>query len=174
MHMNSQTAAVDEERPSAAPVIEIRYLHSGDDFTAFRMLNEEWITRYFTLEPKDRETLDDPEMSILRKGGHIFMAYADGVPVGCVPLIPIAGGVQELSKMAVSPLVQGRGIGRRLLEHAIARARLIGAKSLFLGSNSRLQSAVHLYESVGFRHVPPESMPPMPYTRANVFMELPL
>jgi len=68
--------------------------------------------------------------------------------------------------------VQGRGIGRRVLEHAIDQARRIGAKSLFLGSNSRLKSAVHLYESVGFRHVPPESMPPMPYTRANVFMEL--
>lgn len=58
--------------------------------------------------------------------------------------------------------------------HAIDQARRIGAKSLFLGSNSRLKSAVHLYESVGFRHVPPESMPPMPYSRANVFMELPL
>jgi N-acetylglutamate synthase-like GNAT family acetyltransferase len=172
--MNSQGAAVDEEKPSVSPVIEIRSLQSGDDFTAFRLLNEEWITRYFTLEPKDRETLNDPEKSILRKGGHIFMACADGVPVGCVALIPIAGGVYELSKMAVSPLVQGRGIGRRLLEHAVAQARMIGAKSLFLGSNSRLQSAVHLYESVGFRHVPPESMPPMPYSRANVFMELPL
>jgi putative acetyltransferase len=174
MHMNSQTAAVDEETPSAASVIEIRSLHSGDDFTAFRMLNEEWITRYFTLEPKDRETLNDPEKSILDNGGRIFMAYADGVPVGCVALIPIAGGVYELSKMAVSPLVQGRGIGRRLLEHAIVQARQVGAKSLFLGSNSKLQSAVHLNESVGFGHVPPESMPPMPYTRANVFMELPL
>ena len=39
---------------------------------------------------------------------------------------------------------------------------------------SRLENAVHLYESIGFRHVPPESLPAMPYTRANVFMELPL
>ena len=174
MHSDSQAATVDEERPSASPAIEIRSLQPGADFTAFRLLNEEWITRYFVLEAKDRETLNDPEKSILRKGGHIYMAYADGVPVGCVALIPIAGGVYELSKMAVSPLVQGRGIGRRVLEHAIDQARRIGAKSLFLGSNSRLKSAVHLYESVGFRHALPESMPPMPYSRANVFMELPL
>jgi len=171
MHRNSQAATVDEERTSASPVIEIRALQPGNDFTAFRLLNEEWITRYFVLEPKDRETLNDPDKSILGKGGHIFMAHADGVPVGCVALIPIGGGVYELSKMAVSPLVQGRGIGRRLLQHTIAQARAIGAISLFLGSNSSLQSAVHLYESVGFRHVPPESMPPMPYSRANVFME---
>jgi hypothetical protein len=29
--------------------------------TAFRTLNEEWITRYFALEEKDIETLGDPK-----------------------------------------------------------------------------------------------------------------
>ena len=66
------------------------------------------------------------------------------------------------------------GVGRRLLQYAIAQAKLIGAKSLFLGSNAKLANAVHLYESVGFRDVPPEKIPPMPYLRANVFMEMPL
>jgi N-acetylglutamate synthase-like GNAT family acetyltransferase len=66
------------------------------------------------------------------------------------------------------------GIGRRLLEHAVSEAKRMGAKSLFLGSNSKLENAVHLYEAVGFRHVPAENLPEMPYVRANVFMELPL
>jgi N-acetylglutamate synthase-like GNAT family acetyltransferase len=154
--------------------IEIRPLKKGEDATAFRTLNEEWITRYFTLEKMDRETLGDPQKRILEKGGYIFMVYADDQAVGCVALIPIGNGVYELSKMAVSPELRGLGIGRRLLQHAIAEARRIGARSLFLGSNAKLENAVHLYESVGFRHVAPENIPPMPYTRANVFMELPL
>jgi len=155
-------------------VIEIRSLAPCDDATAFRALNEEWITRYFTLEAKDRETLNNPAHSILLKGGHIFIAYAGAEAVGCVALIPMQDGVYELSKMAVSPHLRGRGLGRRLLQHAIAQARSIGARSLFLGSNTRLKDAVHLYESVGFRHVRPESPPPMPYSRADVFMEMPL
>lgn len=155
-------------------LIEIRSLAPGEDTTAFRTLNEEWITRYFTLEAKDRETLNDPVHSILLKGGHIFMAYAGSEAVGCVALIPMRDGVYELSKMAVSPQLRGRGLGRRLLHHAIAQARSLGAKSLFLGSNTRLKDAIHLYESAGFRHVKPESLPPMPYTRADVFMEMPL
>ena len=118
-------------------------------------LNEEWITRYFTLEKMDRETLGDPEKKILEKGGYIFMAYAGDQAVGCVALIPIGNGVYELSKMAVSPELRGLGIGRRLLQHAIAQAKRIGARSLFLGSNAKLENAVHLYESVGFRHVAP-------------------
>jgi putative acetyltransferase len=156
------------------PEVEIRPLRTGEDATAFRTLNEEWITRYFTLEKMDRETLGDPENKILKKGGYIFMAYLSSQAVGCVALIPIGSGVYELSKMAVSPEMRGLGIGRKLLQHAVTEAKRFGAKSLFLGSNARLENAVHLYESVGFRHVPPESLPPMPYTRANVFMELPL
>jgi putative acetyltransferase len=102
------------------------------------------------------------------------MAFLEGLAVGCVALIPLDRGVYELSKMAVSPQLRGLGIGRRLLEHTITQAKVIGARSLFLGSNSKLKSAVHLYESVGFRHVPPYKIPPMPYTRADVFMEMEL
>ena len=156
------------------PAIEIRSLALDDDATAFRTLNEEWITRYFTLEAKDHETLRDPVNSILMKGGHIFMAYAGAEAVGCVALVPMKDGVYELSKMAVSPHLRGRGLGRRLLHHAIAQARSIGARSLFLGSNTQLKDAVHLYESVGFRHVDPETLPPMPYSRADVLMEMSL
>lgn len=168
-------SSVDSPNAMSTPsAIEIRSFAPGDDTAAFRMLNEEWITRYFTLEAKDRETLNDPVPSILLKGGHIFMAYAAAEAVGCVALIPMRDKIYELSKMAVSPHLRGRGIGRRLLQHAIAQARSHDAKSLFLGSNRRLKSAVHLYESVGFRHVKPESLPPMPYSRADVFMEMPL
>jgi GNAT superfamily N-acetyltransferase len=168
-------ASADTSHTISAPsAIEIRSLAPGDDTTAFRTLNEEWITRFFTLEEKDRETLNNPVGSILLKGGYIFMAFAGGEAVGCVALIPMRDGIYELSKMAVSPHLRGRGIGRRLLQHAITEARSIGARSLFLGSNTRLKNAVQLYESVGFRHVEPENLPPMPYSRADVFMEMPL
>jgi putative acetyltransferase len=159
---------------SPAGEIEIRPLQIGEDGTAFRTLNEEWISHYFVLEQKDRETLGDPENTILRKGGRIFLAYAQERAIGCVALISMEDAVYELSKMAVSPAFQGRGIGRKLLEHAIAQARQLGARSLFLGSNSSLKNAVHLYEAVGFRHVPPGELPEMHYSRADVFMEIPL
>jgi putative acetyltransferase len=173
MSVNNAPAA-STVSPTSSPKIEIRALLPGDDATAFRTLNEEWIARYFSLEARDIETLGDPETTILRKGGSIFMVYADSFPVGCAALIPLGQGVYELSKMAVSPQFRGRGLGRRLLLHTIAQARLLGATSLFLGSNTRLADAIHLYESVGFRHVPPASLPPNPYTRANVFMQMTL
>jgi hypothetical protein len=59
-------ASVDSLKAiSTPPAIEIRSLAPGDDATAFRTLNEEWITWYFTVDAKDRETLNDPVHSNL-------------------------------------------------------------------------------------------------------------
>ena len=99
------------------------------------------------------------------------MAYLGLEAVGCFALERMSGDVYELSKMAVTPYLRGQGVGRRLLEYAIQRARALGAKSLFLGSNTKLAGAVHLYESVGFQHLPPGRIPKVQYSRPNVFME---
>lgn len=132
MHTARPKSPVDSPNAiSILSAIEIRSLAPGDDTTPFRTLNEEWITKYFTLEAKDLETLNDPVHSILLKGGYIFMAYAAAEAIGCVALVPMRDGIYELSKMAVSPHLQGRGLGRRLLLHAIAQAKCVGAKSLF-------------------------------------------
>jgi putative acetyltransferase len=54
---------------------------------AFRRLNEEWITRFFRIEPKEEPVLADPQASILDAGGRIFLATADERCVGCCALI---------------------------------------------------------------------------------------
>jgi len=59
-----------------------------------------------------------------------------------------------------------------LLEFTIAQAKALGAHTLELASNTKLANAVHLYESLGFRQLPPERTEPSPYARANIFMEL--
>ncbi len=174
MMVSSPLPLSSEDIASTPLVLEIRSLLPGGDAAAFRALNEEWIKRHFTLEARDIETLEDPDRLILQKGGFVFLAYAANEPVGCAALIALGGGVYELAKMAVAPHLRGRGLGRRVLLHAIEHARSLGAKSLFLGSSTKLPAAVHLYESAGFRHVPAEELPPMPYTRADVFMAMQL
>ena len=156
-------------------MITITSMRTPEDAAAFGRLNEEWISAVFTMEPKDRDTLADPWGHYVEPGGDVLIARDDdGAPIGCVALEPAGDGVFELSKMAVDPARRGHGTGRRLMEAAIARARALGATSLFLGSNRRLGPAVGLYESVGFEHVPREQVGELPYTRADVFMRLAL
>jgi GNAT superfamily N-acetyltransferase len=147
-------------------------LFQPSDADAFRELNEAWIARYFRLEEQDQIQLRDPEHNILRPGGQILMVAAGEERIGCCALIFVKPGVFEVAKMAVSEGYRGHGIGRKLLEYTIAQARVLGAHTLELASNTKLANAVHLYESVGFRHLPPERVEPSPYARANVFMEL--
>jgi putative acetyltransferase len=149
----------------------IRRFERGDE-ASFERLNEEWIVRYFALEDADREVLGDPVKHILEPGGQIWFASADGQTVGCCALIREEPGIYLVAKMGVSESYQGQGIGRKLLEAVIAGAKEMGASRLYLESNTKLGSAVHLYESVGFRHVPPEHIKPSPYSRTNVAMEM--
>jgi putative acetyltransferase len=149
-------------------------LFQHGDADAFRELNEGWIARYFRLEEQDHIQLRDPEQNILRPGGQIVMAVVGEERIGCCALIFVRHGVFEVAKMAVSQSYRGHGIGRRLLEYTIAQAKVLGAHTLELASNTKLADAVHLYESVGFRHLPPERVEPSPYARADVFMELQL
>jgi N-acetylglutamate synthase-like GNAT family acetyltransferase len=142
---------------------------SAGDAEAFRTLNEWWIRKYFGIEEHDTEILSDPEGFVLAQGGHIFFAVADGVRVGCCALIPISPGIYEVAKMAVSEDWQGGGIGRKVLAHTVEQGHLLGARALYLETNATLANAIHLYESLGFKHLPPK---PSPYVRANVFMEL--
>ncbi len=158
--------------------LTIRTMESQADVDAFRALNEEWIGKWFRLEDKDRIALNDPRGTIVAHGGQVYVAVHGKAVVGTVALVRCAAdGADpryELSKMAVTPEQRGRGVGRMLLEHAIEQARALGARSVFLGSNAKLTSAVRLYESLGFRHVPREELPEMKYDRADVFMTIDL
>ena len=151
--------------------VTIREFQPGDEH-AFRRLNEEWINRYFAMEPKDEESLADPRTTILDRGGKIFLAFWNGQAVGCCALLAGDPGEFEVAKMAVTTAFQRSGIGRRLLEKAIVEARVSGARRLYLETNQKFAPAIRLYESFGFRHVPPERLVPSSYARSNVSMEL--
>ncbi|WP_260472822.1 GNAT family N-acetyltransferase [Edaphobacter aggregans] len=158
----------DESASLSMESIELR-AYQPEDAKAFRELNEAWIKKYFGLEEHDREILGDPDSWVIRPGGHIFLAFLEGQAIGCCALIPMEPGVFEVAKMAVDEQYRGRGVGRKVLAYTIERARELGASVLYLETNRKLANAIHLYESLGFQHLPPKESP---YVRANVFMEL--
>ncbi len=139
---------------------------------AFRELNEEWLRKYFVIESHDREMLENPVEYIIEPGGCIFLAELGTEIVGTCALIYSSPGVFELAKMAVTERAQGRQIGKRLAMVIIERAVSLGAKSIFLESNSKLTPALNLYRKLGFRFEdPPQSSE---YARADVYMKLEL
>lgn len=137
----------------------------------FRILNEEWITSHWEIEDADRKALEHPREYILDKGGHILVALFRGEPVGVCALLRMSDPNYdyELAKYAVSPTVQGRGIGMMLGKAAVDKAVELGAKRLFLESNTLLAPAIHIYRKLGFRELA-EYHPS--YARGDIQMEL--
>lgn len=139
--------------------------------SAFKSLNEEWISTYFEMEDADYKALDNPKEYILDKGGKIFVALYKNEPLGVCALLKLKNSEYdfELAKMAVSPKAQGKNIGFLLGNFAVNKAKELGAKKIYLESNTILKPAINLYHKLGFQKVVGI---PTPYKRSNIQMEL--
>lgn len=136
---------------------------------AFKDLNVTWIENHWEMEAADYKALDKPTENIINKGGYIAIALHNNCPVGTCALMKMEDGGYELAKMAVADQAKGMGIGSRLGQHIIDKARELGAEKLYLESNTVLVPAISLYRKLGFQRV---SGKDTPYDRCNIQMEL--
>lgn len=138
--------------------------HFGD----FIRLNELWISEYFSIEEADRELAANPG-KVVSDGGYIFSLLDDERVVGVCALFQESPHRYQLARMAVEPAARGKGYGNRLLEHALAHLKTLSASSVFLLSNTVLQTAISLYKKHGFVTVYQGTHPV--YVRCNIVME---
>lgn len=136
----------------------------------FRDLNLAWLQRFFYVEKKDEELLDDCEKYILKKGGQVYIGLWQLQPVSCYALLKREEGIFELGKMAVDEKFQGLKIGQGMLTHATEIGRKKGWKKIELYSSTKLDAALHIYRKYGFREVLLEN--DSPYVRSDIKMEL--
>jgi len=154
-----------QRESNAVQIINFQPQHAS----AFKELNEQWISSYFTMEEADHRSLDDPQGYILDKGGYILVALFHNEAVGVCALMRMNDGEHdfELAKMAVSPAVQGKSIGWLLGQAALDKAAALGASKVYLESNTILKPAINLYHKLGFQKIVGH---PTPYQRCNIQM----
>ena len=106
----------------------------------------------FTPEPQGTDAdLADLEAGFLADGGLFDVAVdPDGRLAACCGMKVLGDGRVELRKMYVRADRRGRGLGRRLLERALAWARARGFPRVELETASRLEEAIALYRKAGF------------------------
>lgn len=105
--------------------------------------------------------------------GCLLIATHGAQPVGCAALRALPGddAIGEVKRLYVQPRGRGTGLGRRLAQAVIERARSIGYRELKLDTLERMVDARRLYEGVGFRRCAPYYVNPLPDV---VYMALPL
>ncbi|MCS5489788.1 GNAT family N-acetyltransferase [Algoriphagus limi] len=135
----------------------------------FESINKEWVEELFSLEEFDRMQLENPQETIIDKGGAILFAEMDGEIVGTVGLSKVKGQTYELIKMGVRKSAQGKGIGMILGKAILEKAWDMGAEKVELYSHSKLGPALKIYQKLGFEAEKPEEGK---YARCDVKMFL--
>jgi len=103
--------------------------------------------------------------------GRLFLASHAGAAVGCVALRPREAHVCEMKRLFVRPEARGTGLGLALASAAIAAARGIGYRRMWLDTLPTMGPAQRMYEQLGFRDAAPYYETPIAGTR---FMALDL
>jgi len=97
--------------------------------------------------PRTKETLQ-------HQINDFIVAEADGRVVGCGSLTRLGENLVEIRSLGLHPEYKGRGIGRKLVELLVERAREQGITKVMA-----LTYEVAFFEKNGFRVVPKEIFP---------------
>lgn len=93
----------------------------------------------------------DIEANYLNRGGAFeVIEDASGNLLGTIGLYPLDAETIELRKMYFDRKLRGRGVGKKMLERMIEKARALGFKRIYLETASVLKAAAALYEKYGF------------------------
>jgi len=103
--------------------------------------------------------------------GRLFVVLFGNEPAGCVAIRPLSMSTCEMKRLYVRGKYRGSRIGRQLARMAINAAREIGYEAIYLDTLPPMTAAIVLYESLGFRDIPPYYNSPIASTR---FMKLDL
>lgn len=92
----------------------------------------------------------------------VWVAVDDGTVLGTVTWPPLGSVEREVARddeaefrmLAVDPAMQGRGVGRALVEAVLDRARSEGFRHVVLSTGPWSGPAHRLYRDLGFVHAP--------------------
>ena len=104
--------------------------------------------------------------------GRLLLACESDQFAGCVAFRKLSEGVCEMKRLFVRPEFQGKRLGKTLLQSIIDEARSIGYERMRLDTlPDKMDRAIKLYRSVGFREIAPYSHNPI---GGALYMELEL
>jgi ribosomal protein S18 acetylase RimI-like enzyme len=97
--------------------------------------------------------LDDIDATYVQRGADVVVVEEDGALVATGTLVAEGDGVGRIVRMSVAGSHRRRGLGRRVVDELVARARARGMRELRVLTDTPWTSAVALYRSCGFREL---------------------
>ena len=124
-----------------------------------------------TCDAQFEKSVDDLRIAYAQPDACFILAMWEGMVAGCVAMRRLDDRTCEMKRLYVRPSFRGLGIGRLLVEVLIGRARATEYETMKLDTISTLETAIRLYEALGFKYIAPYNDPLMENT---LYMELDL
>jgi ribosomal protein S18 acetylase RimI-like enzyme len=147
-------------------ILQIRPAGAADIPEVRAMLKEyvEWIGLDLAFQEIDAE-LDGLPGDYTPPGGLLLLARMDGTPVGVAAYRRLDDQACEMKRLYVQARARGRGLSRSLVITLMTHAARAGYREMRLDTLPKMGAAQHLYESLGFRDIPPYYETPIAGTR---------
>ena len=153
---------------AAGPAIEIAPAEGADALRAAALLFREYAAALpvdLAFQGFDAELAGLPG-EYAEPHGALLLARVDGQLAGCGALRPIGdvdyANACEMKRLYVRRAFRRFGLGRRLAQALIDRAREAGYSNMLLDTLDDMEAARGLYETLGFEEIPPYYFNPLP------------
>jgi ribosomal protein S18 acetylase RimI-like enzyme len=138
-----------------------------EDLATVRELIDEY-RRWIDLDAVDQEIggeLAALPGSYAPPSGILLVGCLDDRIAGVVGGRRLSTHICEMKRLYVRPAGRGTGLARALVTTLLAEARERGYREVYLDTLPKMASAQRLYESLGFRDIPPYYPASIPGTR---------
>ncbi len=130
------------------------------DSNEIKSLVFEVLTEYgLTPDPEETDKdLNNIEQMYGANGGYFGVVEDEGKIVATVAIFKISPDTCELRKMYILPSQRGKGLGRKLMDFSLDKAKCLGFTRVVLETASPLKEAIGLYRRYGFTEYFPDHL----------------
>lgn len=102
-------------------------------------------------EGTDKDLLDLDESYFSNNGWFEVIENPEKKIIGFYGIFKTSNDTCELRKMYLYPEYQGKGLGKKMMNNAVLKAKELGYKEIILETNKLLVQAIGLYGKFGFK-----------------------
>lgn len=119
------------------------------------------VLKEYGLKPdllKTDKDLDNIEDFYFNDGGYFGVVEDEKIITATVGLCKVDEETCELRKMYSYPEQRGKGLGNKLMDYSISKAKELGFNRIILETATPLKEAISLYKKYGFTEFKPDHL----------------